>query len=375
MHSETPDPSPVPDRDGAAPDRPDPLIVVDEGQGRVVPAPTAAPSSSHDAGGDPDADIDGVDPEAAEPPTLVTVDVLAGWLGLAPVEDLPPVPEGPAYAQPGRCRPNRVILLDVRFRATAGGPDHAAYLQGHLPGAVYVSLPSQLAGHAGPAAGRHPLPDARQFAETVRMWGIDEGDTIVVYDDDHGLSAARAWWLLRHAGLRDSVLLDGGLEAWRAAGLPLQPGEVIPVPGTARPSWGRMPVVDTAGAEAMASGGLLLDARAAERYRGEVEPFDPVAGHIPGARNVSTAESIAEDGRLRPAAELAERFDAVGVDDATPVAVYCGSGITAAHAVLTLAVAGRPGVALYPGSWSAWVQDPSNAVAVGPEPDGASGRD
>ena len=132
---------------------------------------------------------------------------------------------------------------------------------------------------------------------------------------------------------------------------------------------------DTAGAEAMASGGLLLDARAAERYRGEVEPFDPVAGHIPGARNVPTAESIAEDGRLRPAAELAERFDAVGVDDATPVAVYCGSGITAAHAVLTLAVAGRPGVALYPGSWSAWVQDPSNAVAVGPEPDGASGRD
>ena len=218
MHSESPDPSPVPDRDGAAPDRPDPLIVVDEGQGRVVPAPTAAPSSSHDAGGDPDADTDGVDPEAAEPPTLVTVDVLAGWLGLAPVEDLPPVPEGPAYAQPGRCRPNRVILLDVRFRATGGGPDHAAYLQGHLPGAVYVSLPSQLAGHAGPAAGRHPLPDARQFAETVRMWGIDEGDTIVVYDDDHGLSAARAWWLLRHAGLRDSVLLDGGLEAWRAAG-------------------------------------------------------------------------------------------------------------------------------------------------------------
>lgn len=375
MHSETPDPSPVPDRDGAAPDRPDPLIVVDEGQGRVVPAPTAAPSSSHDAGGDPDADTDGVDPEAAEPPTLVTVDVLAGWLGLAPVEDLPPVPGGPAYAQPGRCRPNRVILLDVRFRATGGGPDHAAYLQGHLPGAVYVSLPSQLAGHAGPAAGRHPLPDARQFAETVRMWGIDEGDTIVVYDDDHGLSAARAWWLLRHAGLRDSMLLDGGLEAWRAAGLPLQPGEVIPVPGTARPSWGRMPVVDTAGAEAMASGGLLLDARAAERYRGEVEPFDPVAGHIPGARNVPTAESIAEDGRLRPAAELAERFDAVGVDDATPVAVYCGSGITAAHAVLTLAVAGRPGVALYPGSWSAWVQDPSNAVAVGPEPYGASGRD
>ena len=116
-------------------------------------------------------------------------------------------------------------------------------------------------------------------------------------------------------------------------------------------------------------------ARAAERYRGETEPIDPVAGHIPGARSLPTAGSLAEDGRLRPAEELAARFDAVGVDDETPVAVYCGSGVTAAHAVLTLAVAGRPGVALYPGSWSAWVQDPSNAVAVGPEPYGASGRD
>ncbi|GAA3779289.1 sulfurtransferase [Micrococcus sp. HG099] len=375
MHSESLDPSPVPDRHGSDPDRPDPLVVVDGAEGRVVPAPTADPSSTHDAGGDPASGGEGVDPAAAEPPTLVSVGVLADWLGLSPTEPLPEVPEAPAYAQPGRCRPRRLVLLDVRFRATGGGADHEAYLRGHLPGAVYVSLPSRLAGHAGPAAGRHPLPDPRQFAETVRMWGIDDGDTVVVYDDDRGLSAARAWWLLRHAGLRDSMLLDGGLAAWRAGGLPLQPGEVIPMPGSARTSWGRMPVVDTSGAEAMASGGLLLDARAAERYRGETEPIDPVAGHIPGARSLPTAGSLAEDGRLRPAEELAARFDAVGVDDETPVAVYCGSGVTAAHAVLTLAVAGRPGVALYPGSWSAWIQDPSNAVAVGPDPHGEPGRD
>lgn len=347
MHSETPDPSPV-------------------------PAPTAGPPSSPEA----DPARGGVlDPEAAFPPLLVSVGVLAHWLDLTPTEPLPPVPEGPAHARPGHGRPGRVVLLDVRFRATGGGADHEAYLQGHLPGAVYVSLPSRLAGHAGPAAGRHPLPDPRQFAETVRMWGIDDGDTVVVYDDDAGLSAARAWWLLRHAGLRDTLLLDGGLAAWRAAGLPLQPGEVIPVPGSAHTSWGRMPVVDTAGAETMAAGGLLIDARAAERYRGETEPIDPVAGHIPGARSVPTALGVAQDGRLLPAAELAARFDSVGVDEQTPVAVYCGSGVTAAHAVLSLAVAGRPGVALYPGSWSAWIQDPAHAVAVGPEPHGAPGRD
>ena len=310
-----------------------------------------------------------LDPAAADPPSLISVEVLAGWLGLTVPEDTPPVPAGPAFVRPGTPAPGRLVVLDVRFRA-GGGADHEGYLHGHLPGAVYVSLPSQLAGHAGPLAGRHPLPDPRRFTETVRMWGIEDGDTVVVYDDDSSLSAARAWWLLRHAGLGDSLVLDGGLGAWREAGLPLQAGEVIPVPGSAHTSWGRMPVVDSAGAEAIAAGGLLLDARAPERYRGESEPIDPVAGHIPGAVNLPAAGSIGPDGRLLPPDELAARFDAVGADGEAPVAVYCGSGIAAAHQILALAVAGRPGVALYPGSWSAWVHDPENPVALGPEPGG-----
>ncbi|CAM3725154.1 sulfurtransferase [Micrococcus flavus] len=332
------------------------------------PAERAARAAVGPAAVEPDPSGDGPDPAAAEPPSLVAVDVLARWLGLAAGPDADAGQPAPAFD--ARKDPGRLVLLDVRYSMAGGGSGHEEYLHGHLPGAVFVSLPNQLAGHAGPRQGRHPLPAPDQFAESVRLWGVDDGDTVVVYDDDRGLAAARAWWLLRHAGIRDSVLLDGGLGAWREAGLPLQPGEVIPVPGTARPSWGRMPVVDSAGAEAIAAGGLLLDARAAERYCGEVEPLDPVAGHIPGARSLPTAESVGPDGRLRPVDEIAARFEAVGLTDDVPAAVYCGSGVTAAHQILTLAAAGRHGVALYPGSWSAWIQDPDNPVATGPEPGG-----
>ncbi|WP_414601926.1 sulfurtransferase [Micrococcus sp.] len=318
---------------------------------------------------DPESDA-GPDPAAAEPPSLVTAEVLARWLGLDPAAPEAPVPEGPAYDR--RSAPGRVVVLDVRYRpGTRRADGHDDYLRGHIPGAVFVSVDGQLAGHAAPQEGRHPLPDPARFQESVRLWGVDDGDTVVVYDDVAGLAAGRAWWLLRHAGVNDALLLDGGLNAWRGAGLPLQPGEVIPRPGSAHLSWGRMPVVDTAGAEAIASGGLLIDARAAERYRGESEPLDPVAGHIPGAVNLPASDALTDDGRFRPVQELADRFDAVGVADDLPVAVYCGSGVTAAHEVLALAVAGRHGVALYPGSWSSWVQDPTNPVATGPEPGGS----
>ncbi|MDO5634246.1 MAG: sulfurtransferase [Micrococcus sp.] len=309
-------------------------------------------------------------PTAAAPPSLVSVDVLAHWLDLEVPTDAPQAPEpSPAFASlDDPMGAARLILLDVRYVPGHSGADHSSYVQGHLPGAVYVSMDSELSRHAGPREGRHPLPDPDRFADAVRMWGISDGDAIVVYDDFSGMAAARAWWLLRHAGLKNSVVLDGGLRAWRDAGLPLQPGEVIPTPGSAHPSWGRMPVVDGAGAEAIAAGGLLLDARAHERYTGEHEPLDAVAGHIPGAVSAPSTATLTEDGHLRPLTDLAEHFGALGVSDDVPVAAYCGSGVTAAHLVLTLAAAGRHGVALFPGSWSAWSQNPDNPVATGPEP-------
>ncbi|WP_288817900.1 sulfurtransferase [uncultured Micrococcus sp.] len=314
--------------------------------------------------------------EPAAPPVLVDVDVLAGWLGVP----RPTPPQGAGHRSTRRSEAfageddelgrGQIVLLDVRWTPTGGG-DHDTYVRGHLPGAVYVALESQLAGHAGPQQGRHPLPEPARFAEAVRMWGIEDGDTVVVYDDVSGASAARAWWLLRHAGITTSLLLDGGLSRWRAAGLPLQAGEVIPAPGSAHTSWGRMPVVDSAGAEAVASGGLLLDARSAQRYAGRDEPLDPVAGHIPGAVNVPADQLLDADGLLLPPAQLRERFDAQGMREDLPVAASCGSGVTACHTVLALAAAGRHGVALYPGSWSAWCQNPDNPVATGPEPAGS----
>ena len=312
----------------------------------------------------------------AGPPTLVSVETLATWLHREiPADALAPHATSSAFAPVDSPLGTRdIVLLDVRWSVPAGGADHDAYLRGHLPGAVYVSMDGDLAGHGGPRDGRHPLPAPDAFAETVQRWGVDETDTVVVYDDCGGTSAARAWWLLRHAGIRSSLVLDGGLAAWREEGLALQAGEVIPAPGSARTSWGRMPVVDADGAAAIAAAGLLLDARAPERYRGETEPLDPVAGHIPGAVNLPTAGNLDDDGRLLPVDRLAARFDSVdasaGVEEDAPVAVYCGSGVTAAHQVMTMAVAGRHGVALFPGSWSAWCNDPDRPVVTGPEPGG-----
>lgn len=314
--------------------------------------------------------------DPAGPPLLVSVETLAAWLGHEIPGGTPPArAASPAFASGDGPQGGRgVVLLDVRWSVAAGGADHAAYLRGHLPGAVYVSMDGDLAGHGSPQDGRHPLPTPADFAETVQRWGVDDGDTVVVYDDCGGTSAARAWWLLRHAGIRSCLVLDGGLAAWREAGLALQAGEVIPAPGSACASWGRMPVVDADGAEAIAEAGLLLDARAPERYRGETEPLDPAAGHIPRAVNLPTTGNLDDDGRLLPQEDLAERFAAVtaGVDEEAPVAVYCGSGVTAAHQVMAMAAAGLHGVALFPGSWSAWCNDPHRPVATGPEPAGSA---
>uniref|UniRef100_UPI000829F127 sulfurtransferase n=1 Tax=Nocardia xishanensis TaxID=238964 RepID=UPI000829F127 len=253
----------------------------------------------------------------------------------------------------------RFRLLDVRWAlGDPDGPQH--YLDGHIPGAVFVDLETELAAPPSPARGRHPLPDIGQLEKCARSWGIRTGDPVVVYDATGGMAAARAWWLLRWAGLDDVRILDGGLPAWTSEGGELVSGaEPDPEPGDVELRPGRLPVVD---ADAVAKWkGVLLDARAGERYRGEVEPVDPKAGHIPGAVSAPTAENLDADGRFRAAAELRERFAGFG---SGPVAVYCGSGITAAHQVAALAVAGVE-AALYPGSWSQWSNDPKRQVATG----------
>lgn len=300
---------------------------------------------------------------------LVDVQTVAAWQGHAVSTPQEPAgPPGPGFVpRDPRPGPDTVKLLDVRWTLTGSHHGHGEYLRGHLPGAVFVSMDSQLASHDGPRQGRHPLPDPDRFGDTVRMSGINEGDTVVVYDDAQGTSAARAWWLLRHAGLDRTYLLDGGLAAWRAAGLPLQAGEVIPRPGSARTSWGRMPVLDMDAAAGLPQHGLLLDARSAARYRGEEEPLDPQAGHIPGAISAPTAQNVDDDGRFRPAVELVERFRALGVESDVPLGTYCGSGVNAAHQVAALNIAGYQ-AALFPGSWSAWSNSPGRPVATGEEP-------
>lgn len=254
-----------------------------------------------------------------------------------------------------------VTVLDVRYRM--GGPaGPEEYAAGHVPGASYVDLDRELAGAPGPR-GRHPLPEEGDFVAAMRAAGVGDERPVVVYDDWSAHAAARCWWLLRFHGHRDVRVLDGGWAAWRAAGLPVEQGEGGPRdPGdfTAAPR-SAMPAVDVGSVREAA---VLIDARAPERYRGEVEPIDPVAGHVPGARNVPTARNLGEDGRFRSPEELAATYAEVGAVPGADVAVYCGSGVTAAHDVLALELAGVR-AALYPGSWSEWVADPSRPVETG----------
>jgi thiosulfate/3-mercaptopyruvate sulfurtransferase len=255
-----------------------------------------------------------------------------------------------------------VVLLDVRW-ALGSDTGHADYLAGHLPGAVYVDLETELAAPASPAEGRHPLPSLQALQSAARRWGLEGGSRVVVYDATGGLAAARAWWLLRWAGLADVTILDGGLAAWTG---PLEAGDVVAKPGDVILTGGGMPVLTADEAASLAAGGgLLLDARAGERYRGEVEPVDPRAGHVPGAVSAPTTDNLAADGRFGTAAVLRERFARLGVRPGTAVGVYCGSGVTAAHEVAALAEAGIE-AALWPGSWSQWSSDPARPVATGP---------
>ncbi|MFD4273615.1 sulfurtransferase [Streptomyces cyaneofuscatus] len=259
--------------------------------------------------------------------------------------------------------PRPPVLLDVRWQLGGphGRPDYEA---GHLPGAVFVDLDTELAGPAG-SGGRHPLPDPEAFGAVMRRAGVGQDTPVVVYDGGQGWAAARAWWLLRWTGHADVRVLDGGLAAWTGD---LSTGIPDPAEGDFRPKPGALPTLDADAAAALARTGLLLDARAAERYRGDVEPIDRVGGHIPGAVSAPTTANVAEDGRYLPAERLTERFTALGAgksDEA--VGVYCGSGVSGAHEVLALEIAGIR-AALYPGSWSAWSADPARPVATGSEP-------
>jgi thiosulfate/3-mercaptopyruvate sulfurtransferase len=265
-------------------------------------------------------------------------------------------------------REPRPVVLDVRW--ALGDPEGRKHFAARrIPGSVYVDLDTELAAAASPARGRHPLPELADLQASARRWGVRGDSSVVVLDDNGGLSAARAWWLLRWAGVGEVRVLDGGLRAWEAAGFNIEDESAdpyVPVEGDVVLTAGHLPVVGIDAAALLARTGLLLDARAGERYRGEVEPVDPRAGHIPGAVSAPTAENLGADGAFRTVDDLRARFEDLGAAGALTVGVYCGSGVTAAHQILALAVAGFD-AALYPGSWSQWSSDPGRPAATGPE--------
>ncbi len=252
-------------------------------------------------------------------------------------------------------------LLDVRWElGEQPGSGFARYLDGHVPGARFLDLEAVLTGPASdPLLGRHPLPDAAQLGAGLGALGVDPSRPLIVYDEPGSFAAGRAWWVLRWAGL-DARVLDGGLRAWRDAGRPLATDEPPTVPGDPlQLSVGHLPTLDAAGVAAF--DGVLIDVRAAPRFRGEVEPIDASAGHIPGAVNRPVTGFFTAAGTLPAAADLVAELD---LPPGREIAVYCGSGVSAAQAVLALHSIGVP-AALYPASWSGWSADPARPVAVG----------
>lgn len=261
----------------------------------------------------------------------------------------------------------QVRLIDVRWRLDR--PDgRADYLEGHLPGAVYVDLNTELAQHGAASEGRHPLPSHATLQAAARRWGVNDGDIVVAYDDAGSVSAARAWWLLRRTGV-DVRVLDGGLGFWTATGRPVQSGEVLNPEGDVTLAESLAGELSIDEAAALPAHGVLLDVRVAPRYRGETEPIDPIAGHVPGAINLPAASHIAADGTLVDSATLRAAFAEAGVTEGTLVAAYCGSGINAAHTALALAEVGIE-ARVYSGSWSQWSNTPGRPVALGGTPDG-----
>jgi thiosulfate/3-mercaptopyruvate sulfurtransferase len=258
-------------------------------------------------------------------------------------------------------------IVDARW-SLDGPPGRDAYIAGHLPGAVFLDAEHELSS-PGAGPGRHPIPSAEKLAGVLGKAGIGDEHVVVAYDDAGGSIAARLWWLYRHFG-RDgrAAVLDGGIRAWTDAGLPLVT-EVPQHPATTwTPGGRRDDVVDTATVLDLLDGEtLLVDARAAERYRGELEPIDPRAGHVPGAVSAPWAENLDADGRFLPPERLRQRYAALGAAD-RPVVAYCGSSLTATHDLLALELAGFDGARLYEGSWSDWSSDPARPAAIGAAP-------
>lgn len=261
-------------------------------------------------------------------------------------------------------RPDGPALLDARW-TLSGPPGLEGYRRGHIPGAVFVDLDAELSAPPGPG-GRHPLPDADAFTADMRAAGVSGDRAVVVYDEANSMAAARAWWVLRYFGHPQVSVLDGGITAWTEAGYELEAAAPRPQAGDFSAVPGGMPLLDAEGAAALARTGVLLDARAPERFAGDEEPVDPVGGHIPHARNRPTADNVGADGRFLEIAALRDAFVAAGAGDGVGLGAYCGSGVSAAHEVLALELAGYR-AALYPGSWSEWVTDRNRPVARGPE--------
>lgn len=264
-------------------------------------------------------------------------------------------------------------IVDARFDLAAPDAGRRAFHDAHLPGAVYAHLDEDLSDHSRPACeGRHPLPDAERLSATLARWGITPGTPVLVYDDAGGaMAAARVWWLLRWMGHTDVRVLDGGWAAWLVAGAPLEAGAPVerappsPVAPDAARGWrpGSAPLASIDAVAAPGHDAVLIDARAPERFRGEFEPLDRKAGHIPGARNRPFAMNL-EAGRFKPASRLREEWLALLPEGARPV-LYCGSGVSACHNALALVHAGFPMPALFAPSWSGWIADPSRPVAAG----------
>ncbi|NNE12967.1 MAG: sulfurtransferase [Ilumatobacter sp.] len=256
----------------------------------------------------------------------------------------------------------QLVVCDVRFHLDDHERGRRDYESGHVRGARFVDLPTELAAASGDGGGRHPLPSVEAFADVLGRLGIEPRSSVVAYDDAGGATASRLWWMLRSIGHGQVAVLDGGIQAWVAAGHELSTDTPSPVPTVYPPPPGWTGVVDADAVEqSLSFGGTVIDARAPERFRGEHEPIDARAGHIPGAINRFHGDTIGDDGLHRPMPELVELFAGVGTN---PV-VYCGSGVTACHDLLVLSTIGLPGGRLYPGSWSEWSADSDRPVATG----------
>ncbi|HYD62882.1 MAG TPA: sulfurtransferase [Noviherbaspirillum sp.] len=262
------------------------------------------------------------------------------------------------------------VVLDCRHDLTAPAAGRAAYDSGHIPGAQFAGLDDDLSdkspGPNGEFRGRHPLPERNAFVETMRRWGVNHGSQVVAYDAHGGMFAARLWWMLRWVGHEAAAVLDGGLQAWQALGLPLATNPVTRRRGNAEPHY---PLVATVSVDDILANlknpvHIIVDARSPDRFRGENETLDPVGGHIPGAKNRFFKDNLQADGRFKPPAQLREEFGALLTVPEKSI-MQCGSGATACHNLLAMEIAGLKGAALYPGSWSEWCADPSRPVAKG----------